>query len=106
VEVRGIGTFEQKCQPQNQSIWTIGQKVRLALARAVYADKPIYLLDDSFAALDRTVARFVYEQCIERALRATGKLVILCTHHEQYLANADLVIRLGGDGEVEQMGEL
>uniref|UniRef100_A0A1I8B9I2 ABC-type xenobiotic transporter n=1 Tax=Meloidogyne hapla TaxID=6305 RepID=A0A1I8B9I2_MELHA len=81
-----------------------GQKVRLALARAVYADKHIYLLDDPFAALDRTVASFIYENCIEKQLISRGKLVILCTHHERFLARADLIIQLNVEGNVLRVG--
>ncbi|CAK5057642.1 unnamed protein product [Meloidogyne enterolobii] len=82
-----------------------GQKVRLALARAVYADKLIYLLDDPFAALDGTVASFVYENCIEKQLRSKGKLVILCTHHERFLGRADLIVQLDGEGNVLRAGK-
>ena len=41
-----------------------GQKQRLALARAVYADADIYLLDDPFSALDAQVGRQVFESCL------------------------------------------
>lgn len=34
---------------------TTGQKQRLTLARAVYADADVYLLDDPFSALDAQV---------------------------------------------------
>jgi ABC-type multidrug transport system fused ATPase/permease subunit len=33
-----------------------GQRIRLSLARALYSDADIYLLDDPFAALDSKVA--------------------------------------------------
>jgi ABC-type transport system involved in cytochrome bd biosynthesis fused ATPase/permease subunit len=82
----------------------IGQKVRLALARALYADKPVYLLDDPFASLDRTVGQFVFQNYVQNGLIAKGKLVILCTHHEAFLREADLCIRLGTDGKVAQIG--
>ena len=35
-----------------------GQKARLALARAVYADADVYMLDDPLSAVDTKVARF------------------------------------------------
>ena len=41
-----------------------GQKARVALARALYSDVDIYLLDDPLAAVDRVVARQIYERCI------------------------------------------
>lgn len=75
----------------------------MALARAVYSDNPIYLLDEPFASLDRVVARFVYENCVKK-LRNDGKLIVLCTHYEQFLHDADLVIRLNEKGETEQIG--
>ena len=67
--------------------WVQGQKLRLALARAVYAQKRILLLDDPFAALDRTVAEFVHKNCVLK-LKEEGKLIILCTHHERFLREA------------------
>lgn len=41
-----------------------GQKARISLARAVYSDSDIYLLDDPLSALDPKVGREVYEKCI------------------------------------------
>lgn len=75
------------------------------MARAFYADKRVYLLDDPFAALDRSVARFVYAHCV-RSLVARDKLVLLCTHHEQFLREASLVVRLGAGGQTEQIGKM
>jgi len=36
-----------------------GQKQRLSIARALYADADLYLLDDHLSALDQKVAKFV-----------------------------------------------
>jgi len=55
-----------------------GQKARVGLARAVYADCDIYLLDDPLSALDTQVARSVFEKCIVHYLE--GKTRILVTH--------------------------
>lgn len=97
-------------RPTRVELWELsppfqGQKLRLALARAVYSDKRVFLLDDPFAALDRAVARFVYDRCVRGMLLGRGKLVLLCTHHEQFLREADLVIRLNAGGEPELIGE-
>ncbi|KAG0431063.1 hypothetical protein HPB47_022134, partial [Ixodes persulcatus] len=40
-----------------------GQKLRINLARAVYHDADVYLLDDPFSAVDVHVASHIFEQC-------------------------------------------
>lgn len=80
-----------------------GQKTRIALARAVYQDKPIYLFDDILSAVDVKVAKFIFKTCIMGYLR--NKTRILCTHHVQYLMHADKIL-LMEDGEVRMEGKL
>ena len=41
-----------------------GQKARVALARAVYADADIYLLDDPLSAVDAEVGRKIFDRYI------------------------------------------
>uniref|UniRef100_A0A3B3VLA8 ATP-binding cassette sub-family C member 10 n=1 Tax=Poecilia latipinna TaxID=48699 RepID=A0A3B3VLA8_9TELE len=67
-----------------------GQKARLALARAAYMDKEIYLLDDPLAAVDTDVAEHLMKKCILELLR--GKTRILCTHRIEFVDRADMVV--------------
>uniref|UniRef100_A0A4W4GHG7 ATP-binding cassette, sub-family C (CFTR/MRP), member 10 n=1 Tax=Electrophorus electricus TaxID=8005 RepID=A0A4W4GHG7_ELEEL len=67
-----------------------GQKSRLALARAVYMDKDIYLLDDPLAAVDADVARHLMENCILGILK--NKTRILCTHRIEFVEKAEMVV--------------
>ncbi|XP_022623376.1 multidrug resistance-associated protein 7 isoform X2 [Seriola dumerili] len=67
-----------------------GQKARLALARAVYMDKDIYLLDDPLAAVDTDVAAHLMQKCIMELLR--GKTRILCTHRIEFVDKADMMV--------------
>ena len=55
-----------------------GQKARVSLARAMYSDADIYLLDDPLAAVDAHVAKHLLENCLLR-LQESGKCVILVT---------------------------
>ncbi|KAF6715600.1 Multidrug resistance-associated protein 4 [Oryzias melastigma] len=72
-----------------------GQKARINLARAVYQDADVYLLDDPLSAVDAEVAKHLFEQCICGLLK--NKCRILVTHQLQFLRTADqiLVLREG-----------
>ncbi|KAG9266673.1 multidrug resistance-associated protein 7 isoform X1 [Astyanax mexicanus] len=78
-----------------------GQKSRLALARAVYMDKDIYLLDDPLAAVDADVAQHLMEKCILGILK--NKTRILCTHRIEFVEKADMVVLMDG-GTVVKTG--
>ncbi|KAG3289518.1 ATP binding cassette subfamily C member 10 [Ictidomys tridecemlineatus] len=67
-----------------------GQRARIALARAVYQEKALYLLDDPLAAVDADVANHLLHKCILGVLSHTTRL--LCTHRTEYLERADLVL--------------
>ncbi|MEE6470889.1 hypothetical protein FKM82_009105 [Ascaphus truei] len=69
-----------------------GQKARVNLARAVYQDADIYLLDDPLSAVDAEVGKHLFEKCICHALRK--KLCILVTHQLQYLSVAKQIVIL------------
>ncbi|KAJ3651769.1 hypothetical protein Zmor_017784 [Zophobas morio] len=66
-----------------------GQKARISLARAVYRDADIYLLDDPLSAVDAQVAHHIFNDCICGYLKT--KCVILVTHQIQYLNRVDKV---------------
>uniref|UniRef100_A0A8C7J4M0 Multidrug resistance-associated protein 4 n=1 Tax=Oncorhynchus kisutch TaxID=8019 RepID=A0A8C7J4M0_ONCKI len=69
-----------------------GQKARVNLARAVYQDADIYLLDDPLSAVDAEVGRHLFEQCICGILK--NKPRILVTHQLQYLQAANQILVL------------
>lgn len=73
-----------------------GQRARIALARAVYFDADVYLLDDPLSAVDAKVGRFIFDNCIKGILK--DKCVILVSHQLQYIKNCDMValIEKGG----------
>lgn len=67
-----------------------GQKARINLARAVYREADIYLLDDPLSAVDTHVGQHLFDECLRGVLRQ--KTVILVTHQLQYLKGADLIL--------------
>lgn len=83
-----------------------GQRARISLARAVYRQADIYLLDDPLSAVDTHVGRHLFEECMRGYLR--DKLVILVTHQLQFLEHADLIVimdkgRITAIGSYEEM---
>ncbi|KAM5296803.1 ATP-binding cassette sub-family C member 11-like [Glossophaga mutica] len=78
-----------------------GQRQRISLARAVYSDHDIYLLDDPLSAVDARVGQHIFEQCIKKTLR--GKTVVLVTHQLQFLQFCDQIILLE-DGKISEKG--
>ncbi|XP_037000716.2 ATP-binding cassette sub-family C member 12 isoform X2 [Artibeus jamaicensis] len=78
-----------------------GQRQRVSLARAVYSDRDVYLLDDPLSAVDAHVGQHIFEQCIKKMLR--GKTVVLVTHQLQFLESCDEVVLLE-DGEIREKG--
>ncbi|KAI8506460.1 Multidrug resistance-associated protein 4 [Branchiostoma belcheri] len=75
-----------------------GQKARLGLARAVYADADIYLLDDPLSAVDAAVGKKLFDKCILGALGS--KVRILVTHQLQFLNKADKILVLDKGNQV------
>ena len=75
-----------------------GQKSRVSLARAVYSNREIYLLDDPLSAVDAEVCSSLFTQCIEGVLGS--KAVILATHQAHFVSQASKIIILDGGNQV------
>lgn len=71
-----------------------GQKARVALARALYTNADIYLLDDPISAVDHKVAKQIYERCIGPYGLLKNKTRLLVTHHIEFLSEAHQIIYL------------
>ena len=71
-----------------------GQKHRVALARACYAQSDIVLLDDPLSAVDAHVGGHIFRRCICGLLGK--KTRILATHQMQFLPRADWIVVMEG----------
>ncbi|XP_022960114.1 ABC transporter C family member 5-like [Cucurbita moschata] len=79
-----------------------GQKQRVQLARALYQDADIYLLDDPFSAVDIHTALDLFKEYIMTAL--ADKTVIFVTHQVEFLPAVDLILVIK-EGRIIQAGK-
>ncbi|KFP60508.1 Canalicular multispecific organic anion transporter 2, partial [Cariama cristata] len=80
-----------------------GQRQRVSLARAVYSNSDIYLLDDPLSAVDSHVAKHIFDKVIGPDGVLKGKTRILVTHGISFLPQVDHVVVLV-DGKISEMG--
>ncbi|GLT66042.1 hypothetical protein SLA2020_384370 [Shorea laevis] len=78
-----------------------GQKQRIQIARAVYQDADIYLLDDPFSAVDAHTGRQLFEDCLMGILK--DKTILYVTHQVEFLPAADLILVMQ-NGRIAQAG--
>lgn len=69
-----------------------GQKARVTLARALYQEKQIYILDDVLSALDAHVAAFIVQSCIFGFLSKKTRLIV--TQNRSVLDRANQIIHV------------
>ncbi|QHA88213.1 peptidase domain-containing ABC transporter [Serratia rhizosphaerae] len=72
---------------------SLGQRQRLLLARAMYSDRPILVLDEPTANLDEETAQQVMDTLLAHC-REQGKTLITVTHSESVLPKFDRVYRM------------
>ncbi|XP_074647217.1 multidrug resistance-associated protein 1-like isoform X2 [Tubulanus polymorphus] len=80
-----------------------GQKQRISLARAVYQEADIYVLDDPLSAVDSHVGKHIFDKCLGKEGVLKDKTRILVTHGVTYLPSVDYIVVLKG-GRVDEMG--
>mmetsp|Transcript_64082 Transcript_64082/g.171487 ORF Transcript_64082/g.171487 Transcript_64082/m.171487 type:complete len:1412 (-) Transcript_64082:386-4621(-) len=66
-----------------------GQKARVALARALYADSDILFLDDVLSAVDAHTGQHLWEQAIVKTAQR-GRTVVLVTHQLQFVTRPEV----------------
>ncbi|XP_035749279.1 canalicular multispecific organic anion transporter 2 [Egretta garzetta] len=79
------------------------ERVLVSLARAVYSNSDIYLLDDPLSAVDSHVAKHIFDKVIGPDGVLKGKTRILVTHGISFLPQVDHIVVLV-DGKISEMG--
>ncbi|KRX48228.1 Multidrug resistance-associated protein 1, partial [Trichinella murrelli] len=90
-----------------------GQKQRLSLARAIYQDTDMYILDDPLSAVDSRVGRHIFDNVIGKRGLLRNKTRILVTNALVYLNEVDLIVimesgtikKIGTPAELLQRGQ-
>jgi ABC-type multidrug transport system fused ATPase/permease subunit len=77
-----------------------GQKQRIALARAVFSEADIYLLDSPLSAVDSKVGKEIFRDCLRGLL--SNKTRLLITHNVEHTAWADRVLWIQ-DGRIREL---
>uniref|UniRef100_A0A4W5REG2 ABC-type glutathione-S-conjugate transporter n=1 Tax=Hucho hucho TaxID=62062 RepID=A0A4W5REG2_9TELE len=80
-----------------------GQRQRVSLARAVYNEADVYLLDDPLSAVDSHVAKHIFDHVIGPEGALQGKTRILVTHGISFLPQVNNIVVLV-EGRVSEMG--
>ncbi|XP_072313058.1 ATP-binding cassette sub-family C member 3 isoform X4 [Eucyclogobius newberryi] len=80
-----------------------GQRQRVSLARALYSDADVYLLDDPLSAVDAHVAKHIFDHLIGPEGALKGKTRVLVTHGISFLPQVDNIMVLV-EGRVSEMG--
>ncbi|EMP33031.1 Canalicular multispecific organic anion transporter 2 [Chelonia mydas] len=80
-----------------------GQRQRVSLARAVFSDADVYLLDDPLSAVDSHVAKHIFDNVIGPEGALKGKTRMLVTHGITFLPQVDHIVVLV-DGKISEMG--
>lgn len=76
-----------------------GQRARLALARCLYADGDLIILDDVLSAMDSKVGNHIYAGLLKLAHK-NQKTILFSTNNLKHVEIADFVIYLNGSGSV------
>lgn len=87
---------------ENGSMLSGGQRQRLAIARALYKDPEILILDEATSSLDSVSERYVQETIAKQ--RKKGKTIIVIAHRLNTVRNADQIFVLA-EGKLQEQGK-
>ncbi|GMR57483.1 hypothetical protein PMAYCL1PPCAC_27678, partial [Pristionchus mayeri] len=91
-----IAKGDQTIVGENGSLLSGGQKARVSLARAVYQDVDIYLLDDPLAAVDVHIGARIYRNVIGERGLLKDTTRILITHNVKYTEGSTVMLMKEG----------
>eukprot|EP00551_Chaetoceros_affinis_P005474 CAMPEP_0203667918 /NCGR_PEP_ID=MMETSP0090-20130426/4657_1 /ASSEMBLY_ACC=CAM_ASM_001088 /TAXON_ID=426623 /ORGANISM="Chaetoceros affinis, Strain CCMP159" /LENGTH=1016 /DNA_ID=CAMNT_0050532209 /DNA_START=684 /DNA_END=3731 /DNA_ORIENTATION=- len=79
-----------------------GQRARIGLARALYRNTDILLLDDPLSAVDSKVGKLIFYSAIQNIALKRGSCVVLVTHQHQFIGSSRCLWI--SDGQIKRDG--
>ena len=89
--INNLALKEETYLNEKGSGLSLGEMERIAIARAIYSDAPILLLDECSASLDAQTE----EKVIDNILSLKNKTILLISHHKYDESLFDKVVDLG-----------
>jgi ATP-binding cassette, subfamily C (CFTR/MRP), member 4 len=83
LDIKNLPNGDMTAIGEKGATLSTGQKVRVVLARVIYTEADIYLLDEPLASLDSKVAKKVFERCMKKL--GKEKTVIMVTQNHSYI---------------------
>uniref|UniRef100_A0A1X7UX79 ABC-type glutathione-S-conjugate transporter n=1 Tax=Amphimedon queenslandica TaxID=400682 RepID=A0A1X7UX79_AMPQE len=80
-----------------------GQKQRVSLARAVYQESDVYLLDDPLSAVDSHVGKHIFDNVIGPEGLLKNKVRFLVTHDVRFLSQCNKIVVMN-NGSIDEVG--
>ncbi|CAG8493537.1 20876_t:CDS:10, partial [Dentiscutata erythropus] len=93
--------FGDKEIGENGIALSSGQKQRIALARAIYSQHKVLILDDFLSAVDLHITKYIFEQCLTSDLMK-NRTRILVTHNKDLCYGAAMAVFMK-DGKIEKI---
>jgi ABC-type multidrug transport system fused ATPase/permease subunit len=94
---------DQTCVGQEGVALSGGQRARIGLARAIYRKPSLVILDDPLSAVDRHVAKLIWNSAIRELLRDQDISVLMATHQLIFISEADRIYHMEA-GRISETG--
>ncbi|KAG8412280.1 hypothetical protein J3458_014468 [Metarhizium acridum] len=107
-DIQQFPNGDQTLSGDNGSNLSGGQKQRIALARAVYSQASLLVLDNVLSALDRGTADAIFSRLFASGglLRRLGSTVVMTIHSAEYINSADQTLVIGDGGSIKSVAGL
>ena len=99
-DIERFPEYDQTIVGERGVVLSGGQRARVSLARAVYAEADTFIIDDPLSAVDMKVGEHIFEKCIMGLLR--DKTRIVTSHQENHMRAADHIVVLSKHGMLER----